>query len=1040
MIAAFTYLSTMEPTASFWDCPEFISTAFKFDVGHPPGAPFFMLLGHFFTLFASDVAHVAVMVNSMSALASAGTILFLFWTITLLAAKVVKKENGEYTLVQGISILCAGMVGALAYTWSDTFWFSAVEGEVYALSSLFTAAVFWAILKWDEHYGEEGASRWLLLIAYLMGLSIGVHLLNLLAIPAIVLVYYFRNHQTENGTTATWKGTIFALLISFALLVFMMYGIIPGVVMVGTWFELAAVNGLGFGFNSGFTFFLVLLFCVLIMGVLTTYKASKQNDNDNTVARIFTIAGITLMGIPFVAGKIWLGIILIVVMVFALLVKKMVRISVLNTVITAVALIAVGYMSFAVIVIRSAANPTMDQNSPDNVFNLKSYLNREQYGDRPLFYGPYYNAEIEWKVEGDNYVPVIKEGDDIWSQKEKDSADEPDKYIVTDKQKEYGYVGEMCTVLPRMYSQQASHISAYKEWGGNTGKQITYENAGRQMEGTVPTMGENLRFFFNYQVAYMYLRYFMWNFSGRQNDIQGYGENNHGMILTGIPFVDSMWEGDYKYLPTVMKENKGRNVYYMLPLLLGLLGMAWQWRRGKSGKQSFWVTMTFFFMTGLAIVLYLNQTPYQPRERDYAYAGSFYAFSIWIGLGLMGLIGLVNKITKGKGEKAVLAVATVAGLLVPVQMASQNWDDHDRSNRFTCRDFGYNYLISCADNAIIFTNGDNDTFPLWYLQEVEGVRRDVRVCNLSYLQTDWYIDQMRRQAYESKPLPISWKRKQYVQGTRDVMYAQNLITDTMELKELIDTYVLNDDLSSDGYAHVPTRHAYVNGVSGSVLKGDSLHGYELSKVYVPLKERTFKHEEMILEMLARNNWERPMYFAVTVGDSYYMGLKKNFQLEGMAYRIVPRERKDGDVMVDTDKMYDNMMNKFRWGGVENGDVYIDENNMRMCLTFRLMWIRLTDALIAEGKIDKAKKALDKCLEVIPGKSVPHDAYSMYIAQNYIKVGEKEKGMRLLAEITKGADEYLVWYSHLPNKRIKRLLEDEAGRNEYIIRFCQSLTN
>ncbi len=1020
-IAAFTYLGTMEPTASFWDCPEFISTAYKFDVGHPPGAPFFMLMGHFFTLFASDVEHVALMVNAMSALASAFTILFLFWTITLLAKKVITPDaEGNYSLGKLVAIMGAGMVGALAYTWSDTFWFSAVEGEVYASSSLFTAVVFWAILKWEEVADEPYANRWLILIAYLMGLSIGVHLLNLLAIPAIALVYYFKKFKP------TVKGTIAALLVSFAVLGVMMYGIIPGIVMVGSWFELFFVNSLGLSFNTGFAFFLVLLFLVLGLGIYTTYTGKHDK-----LARVLFVLGVSLMGMPFIAGSILLGVIIIIaltVMVFAM--SKRFKMSLMNTILVAATVIAVGYSSFAVIVIRSAANPPMDQNSPDNVFSLKSYLNREQYGDRPLFYGPYYNAEIKWIPAGDNSIrPSIQEGDNVWSQKEKVDADEKDQYIITDKQRKYEYVKQFCTLFPRMYSSQGSHVSAYKSWSGDDMKSFEYENAGRSFQGSAPTFGSNLKFFFDYQIMYMYMRYFMWNFSGRQNDIQGYGEIDKGMFLTGIPFIDSIWEGDYDKLPTQMKENKGRNVYYMLPLLLGIIGLVWQLRNGKKGKESFLLTFILFFMTGLAIVLYLNQTPYQPRERDYAYAGSFYAFAIWIGFGMLGIMSLISKLVKKPEVSA--CVASVACLLVPVQMASQNWDDHDRSNRYTCRDFGYNYLISCAPNAIIFTNGDNDTFPLWYLQEVEGVRTDVRVCNLSYLQTDWYIDQMRRQAYDSEPLPISWKRYQYVQGSRDLLYCKNLIDEPMELKYLIDEYVLNDSLLTDGIAYCPAQAAYIP-VDKSKYMAQNPWVKDSSKILdrldVKLPERLYKHEEMIYEMLARNNWERPIYFAVTVGDSYYLGLQNNFQLEGLAYRIIPMNADTVSKGVNTDIMYDNMMNKFRWGGIENPDVYLDENNLRMCRTFRLMFNRLVEALINEGKKDKALKALDYCMKVIPATTVPHDYVSIYLADQYYQLGQTAKGDAIMAAVADSEVENITWFNSLRNSSMKKSVRDDLGHS------------
>lgn len=1048
IIAAFTYLSTMEPTASFWDCPEFIATAFKLDVGHPPGAPFFMLLGHFFTLFASDVTQVAKMVNSLSALASAFTILFLFWTITLMAKKVISPaKDSEYSPSQILSVMGAGVIGALSFAFSDTFWFSAVEGEVYASSSLFTAIVFWAILKWDECADEPYANRWLILIAYLMGLSIGVHLLNLLAIPAIALVYYYRKYNVNV------KGTLIALGISFLILLFMMYGIIPGIVMVASWFELLFVNSFGLPFNSGFAFYLLVLVLILVTAIFLTYR-----KEGTTLSKLVFVLGVTMTGMPFVAGNRLIGFLLIAALLVYLFRAGKVRMDVLNTVLLAVTMVVVGYSSYSVIVIRSAANPPMDQNSPDNVFTLKSYLNREQYGDRPLFYGPFfydgtqdpqsqyqamYGTDIHYlweKIPSGGWHVKSEAKDVVWSAKEKIDSTEKDRYVVTDTTRDYQYVPEYCTVFPRMYSSDANHISAYKEWSGfdgYNGRQIRFNTFGQPAAASIPSFGQNVKFFIGYQVLYMYMRYFMWNFSGRQNDIQGYGQVNQGMCLTGIPFIDSLFEGDYENLPSDMKENRGRNVYFMLPLLLGILGLAYQLAKGSAGKQSFWLTFVFFFMTGLAIVLYLNQTPYQPRERDYAYAGSFYAFGIWIGFGVLGVMTLLRKVVKNPNLTAVFA--TLLCLFVPARMASENWDDHDRSNRYTCRDFGYNYLMSCAPNAVIFTNGDNDTFPLWYLQEVEGVRTDVRVCNLSYLQTDWYIDQMRRDAYDSKALPISWKRYQYVQGTRDVANVEDVVSE-MDAKEAIQNYLLNDDVNL-----IPSRNlnipvnveAYRKEHPDYVGQEDTL----MTSLTLHLGRRLYKHEEMILEMLSQNNWERPIYFSCTVGESYYMGLRNNFQQEGLAYRIVPMQKEGG--IINTNLMYDNMMNKFRWGGLDSGkDIYLDETNLRMCHTFRAMFYILADALLQEsndlrGKNDQlsnqkremALKVLDRCQEVLPDRLIPNDYTSIQLGRLYYRLGSKAKGAKLFSAMGNLAEERINWVENLPaGLRVKssvRNVRDEA---------------
>ncbi len=1024
-IAAFTYLSTMEPTASFWDCPEFIATAFKLEVGHPPGAPFFMLMGRFFTLFASDLQHVAVMVNTLSALASAFTILFLFWTITHLARKMVVREGSEFTLGNLIGIIGAGLVGALAYTFSDTFWFSAVEGEVYASSSFFTAIVFWAILKWEDVANQEHADRWLILIAYLMGLSVGVHLLNLLAIPAIVLVYYFKKFPV------TKKGTIVALGVSFAILGLIMYGIIPGIMLIASWFELLFVNSFGFSFNTGFIFYCILLAIVLIWSIFETFT-----DKSALRSRISFILSVGLLGIPFIGESIWLGIILLGALTAALFIFKKINVRILNTIVLACTAITIGYSSYAMIVIRSTANPPMDQNSPDNVFALKSYLNREQYGDRPLIYGQYYNAEVKREIKGDACYPVLKDEGNIWSPQEKIDENEKDKYIISGKKQKYVYDDAFCTIFPRMYSSTGNHVNAYKDWANITGKQITHSTCGQTQTYTIPTFGENLKFFFDYQVMYMYMRYFMWNFSGRQNDEQGYGEVDKGFFLTGFKFIDSMFAGDQYNLPPDQLNNKGRNVYYMMPFILGILGMFFQLNQRKIGKQSFWLTAILFFMTGLAIVLYLNQTPYQPRERDYAYAGSFYAFTIWIGLGALYLATLIEKVLKNKTIAA--AIATLLCLIVPAQMAAENWDDHDRSNRYTCRDFGYNYLISCAPNAIIFTNGDNDTFPLWYLQEVEGVRRDVRVCNLSYLQTDWYIDQMRREAYESEPLPIKWKRYQYVQGTRDIAYVYDVKQfPEMSVDTAINSFLLNPELLQENNIGVlPTKNLYIPTDTAAAINQGIIKPNETDKLLprldITLKDRIYKHEMMILEMLSQNKWKRPIYFSVTVGDDYYMGLGGNFQLEGLAYRIVPMGQKGGEGAVNTDLMFDNMVHKFRWGNINEPKVYLDENNQRMCRTFRLMFYRLVDALIKEGKNDKALEALDYCMKVIPGTTVRHDYTSSFLGAQYYHLKQNEKGDAVMDSIASNCVKNIVWYNSITSPSMRASVKQDIGQNLAIL--------
>jgi len=1023
-IAAATYLLTKEPTASFWDCPEFITVAYRLEVGHPSGAPFFMLLGRLFSLFASSPKTVAGTVNSLSALASAFTILFLFWTITRLARKLITPTDGKYSLGQTVGILGAGLVGALAYTFSDTFWFSAVEGEVYATSALFTAIVFWAILKWDEVADEEHADRWLILIAYLMGLSIGVHLLNMLTIPALGLVYYFRKFPV------TTKGTIIALFASVGALAALMYALIPGLLLVASWFDLLFVNQFGFPINSG-----VLFYCSLLLGSLAWSIYETFTEKSPIRIQISFILSFTLLGIPFIGESVWLGVLVILGLIAVFYFVKNINVRLLNTMLICFTCIVIGYSSYAMVVIRSMANPPMDQNSPEDIFSLTSYMNREQYGDRPLFYGPYYNAEVKRNVEGDRCVPAIDTVKTLWTLQEKMNPNDKDRYIVSGVKEDYVYDDKFCTIFPRMFSTQESHISAYKDWGEITGKEITYNTCGQEGTATIPTFAENLRFFFTYQVGFMYGRYFMWNFVGRQNDMQGYGQIDKGNFITGIPFIDNILVGNQSNLPPEQLNNKGRNVYYLLPLLLGIIGLIWQLNRGKKGLESFWLVGIIFFMTGVAIVIYLNQTPYQPRERDYAFGGSFYAFSIWIGLGVLALAQLIEKGLKNKAVAATLA--TLVCLIIPAQMASQNWNDHDRSGRYTCRDFGYNYLISCAPNAIIFTNGDNDTFPLWYLQEVEGVRRDVRVCNLSYLQTDWYIDQMRREAYESKPLPITWKRYQYVQGTRDMAQVYDLPQfPSMDVKTAIHDFVLNPQLLSNGVAAFPTSNLVLPIDKEEVLKvgavkpefKDSI----LPQLKIKLGSRVLKHELMILEMLSQNNWKRPIYFSVTVGDDYYMGLGDNFQLEGLAYRIVPMGRKGSGGRVDTDLMFDNMIHKFKWGGIENPKVYLDENNLRMCKTFRLMFYQLVDALIKEKKNAKALVALDYCMKVIPSKTVSNDYYSALLASQYYTLGKPQKGDAIMEDLASNCVKNISWYSSLSSQKMIDASKKDVEQNIRIL--------
>ena len=1056
VVAAFTYCSTVEPTASFWDCPEFILTGYKLEIGHPPGAPFFMLVANLFSQFASDPSQVAYWVNIMNALMSAGCILFLFWSITHLVKKLVCPDDEQMNLGKLITIMGSGLVGALAYTWSDTFWFSAVEGEVYAFSSLFTAVVFWLILKWENVANEPHSDRWLILIAYLTGLSIGVHLLNLLCIPAIVLVYYYKKNPN-----ADLKGSLLALAGSAMLVAVVLYGIVPGVVKVGGWFELLFVNNLGMPFNTGVFVYILLLAAAIVWGVYESYtEKSRKRMN---ISFLVTIA---MLGIPFYGygtGSIVIGLIVLGVLgayLFAKLdAKWQISARTLNTALLCIMMIMVGYSSYALIVIRSSANTPMDQNSPEDIFTLGEYLGREQYGSRPLFYGETYASKPALKEVDGGCVYDVIEGAPVYQRKEKESADEKDSYEVVRHKTEYKYAQNM--FFPRMWSGprngMTTHAKFYEDWlGGIEGRTVPYDQCGEMLMVKIPTQWENIKFFFSYQVNFMYWRYFMWNFAGRQNDIQGNGEIEHGNWITGIPFIDNILVGNQEFLPSDLKNNKGHNVFFCLPLILGLIGLFWQAYKGEKGIQQFWVVFFLFFMTGLAIVLYLNQTPMQPRERDYAYAGSFYAFAIWIG---MGVAGMASWLEKKIGEKPAAILATVLGLFVPVQMVSQTWDDHDRSGRYVASEFGQNYLNTLSEegNPIIFTNGDNDTFPLWYNQEVEGNRTDVRVCNLSYLQTDWYIDQMKRDAYDSPAVPIEWSRLEYVQGHNEAVpvrpemmkaieefYRQNPAEaakefgdNPYELKNILRHWVREPKI---GQQVIPTDSVVIKLDKEAIKRSgmmipDSLHGEipEYMSISLKGKRMLYKSELMMLEMLANTNWERPMYMAITVGTENHLNLGDNFMQEGLAYRITPFNTTKLNARLDSEKMYDNLMHKFKFGGIDKDGIYLDETVLRMCMTHRRMFTQVATQLIKEGKDEKALKALDYCQQVIPSKNVPHDYAwgSSEMVDAYIELDEYAKAESILEEMANKAVEYITWYLSLDDERLA-LSYDNCIRNFYIL--------
>ena len=1065
LIAATVYCMTIEPTASFWDCPEFITTGYKLEVGHPPGAPFFMLVANLFSQFASDASTVAKMVNYMSALMSGACILFLFWSITHLVRKLVVTDENNITRGQMVTIMGSGLVGALAYTFSDTFWFSAVEGEVYAFSSLFTAVVFWLILKWEDVANEPHSDRWLILIAYLTGLSIGVHLLNLLCLPAIVLVYYYKKVPNANA-----KGSLLALLASGILVAAVLYGIVPGIVKVGGWFELLFVNTLGMSFNTGVIVYIILLAACLIWGIYESY--TERNKARMALSFILTIA---MLGIPFYGhgtSSVVIGVIVIAALWLYLrpktqaAVKEKLRVSArtLNTSLLCTMMIVIGYSSYALIVIRSTANTPMDQNSPEDIFTLGEYLGREQYGTRPLFYGPAFTSQVALDVKDGYCEPRIKYNGTKFIRKEKATPEEKDSYIEIPGRIEYEYAQNM--LFPRMYS--SAHTQQYQAWQDIKGYDVPYDKCGNMIMVNMPTQWENIKFFFSYQLNWMYWRYFMWNFAGRQNDIQGSGEIEHGNWITGISFIDNWLVGDQSLLPAELRDNKGHNVFYCLPLLLGIIGLLWQAYRGQKGIQQFWVVFFLFFMTGIAIVLYLNQTPSQPRERDYAYAGSFYAFAIWIGMGVAGLIQTADKRMRKQDYKeageasdanafvpsstCALVISFVC-LLVPIQMASQTWDDHDRSDRYMARDFGQNYLMSLQEsgNPIIYTNGDNDTFPLWYNQETEGFRTDARTCNLSYLQTDWYIDQMKRPAYDSPSLPITWDRMEYVEGTNeyipiqpeykksiDHLYAEaekqaldgnqealvnvkkEFGDNPYELKNILKHWIRapkDKDLKvipTDSIVIKVDKEAVRR--SGMMIPGDSIPDY----MHISLKGKPalYKTELLMLEMLYPANWERPIYIAVSVGRENQLNMENHFVQEGLAYRFTPFDTGKTGVTIDSEKMYDNLMNKFKFGGIDKPGIYIDENAMRMCHSHRRIFSQLVQQLMREGKKDKAKAALDYAEKMIPAYNVSYDWQNgaVQMAEAYYQLGQTDKADEMMKALADKAIEYLTWYLSLDNNR------------------------
>ena len=965
-IAATVYCLTVEPTASLWDCSEFIISAYKLEIGHPPGAPFFMITANLFSQFASDPSQVAYMVNIMSALLSAACIMLLFWTVSHLMRRLVC-GYGEVGLVQDLLMIeGSALVGAFACMFSDSFWYSAVEAEVYAYSSFLTALVFWLILKWEDEADNPDSNRWILLISYLIGLSIGVHLLNLLCIPAMVLVYYFR----KTKKTTMW-GVCKALVVSFILLGGILYGLIPGVLWLAGRAELLAVNLLGLPFNSGLAGFILLLSVLIVWGLICWHGTRR-----------FVLSCVTL--------------------------------------------ILVGFSCYGVILVRSSANPPMDENSPEDVFALKRYLNREQYEDNPLFYGPTYKAKPEYERKGDFMVAKRKEGETIYRK-----SDKTGRYMDVGKKIEHVYDQNM--LFPRMHSSR--HARAYEQWMGG-------------VEG--PTMKENIGFFVSYQLYYMYIRYFLWNFVGRQNDIPGNGETEHGNWITGIDVIDGLLLGcDMNKLPSDLKENKGRNVYYALPLLLAILGIWWQRRKGELGRNQCLITFWLFFMTGVAIVLYLNQTPLQARERDYSYAGSFYAFCIWIGLGTGAVVSLLRRLRFGELSSVIAGVLLC--LLVPIQMGCLTWDDHDRSGRYTCRDFGQNYLESAPKegNPIIFCNGDNDTFPLWYMQEVEGKRTDARVCNLSYASADWYIDQMLRPAYDSPALPLGWETEDYSYGNNDAVRIEPELHDRVlalyerephtlrrilgeepfDMANILRHWVFN---RTDGMSEEDVRlRQYVKALACGredewetldirCVPTDTAFVMQKSGEKMPLSfagmDMLLKSDLLILQLLVNDDETRPLYLTTSMNIDERPYLKPHLVQEGLLYHIVPSDTAEMETRVNVERLYENIMANFSYGGLSAGNVYADYDVRKMAYGHQHKMATLIDALLEQGDNERAMAVVRKWQKEMPQQVVSYDAAALSMLRCLYHTGHYAEADTLAGEMLSRSLEWLEWIDTLRAER------------------------
>ncbi|MFZ9731976.1 MAG: DUF2723 domain-containing protein [Schleiferiaceae bacterium] len=971
VVALVTYTLTLEPTVSFWDCGEYITTSVKLEVGHPPGAPVFQLVANVMSQLAlGDVTQQAYWVNFTSGLSSALSIPFLFWTITMLAKKLVR---GEESLGQNIAVLGSGLVGALAFTWSDSFWYSAVEGEVYAMSSFFTAAAFWAALKWEASADHDlRANRWLLLVAYLTGLSVGVHILVFLTIPAVVMIYFYKSYPK-----VTWKTWVVANAVSVFVLALVFAVIIPVILRLFGFFEITAVNSLGLPKNTGSVLMVLALVAGVYFGIRWAVKTNR----------------------PLVEQAI-LGVVMLLI----------------------------GYSSFVVLAIRSNANTPIDENNPEDAMSLLAYYNREQYGDWPVLYGQSFNSKLDSRKPYTDGSPSY-----LYSET-------TGKYeVVNDgKAAKPNYAKSDVGFFPRMWSDQADHVQNYQRiFGANPDKKITF--------------AEHFRYFMDYQVGQMWFRYFMWNFAGRQNDDQNRYELINGNWMTGIDFIDEMRLGPQSNLPDSMQKQEGRNYYYALPLLLGLLGL---WFQAKRDQRNAWVITLLFLFTGLAIVVYTNHKPFEPRERDYAFVGSFYVFAIWVGLGVVALYELLAKYR----STALALGVTVLTLGIPTLMVAENWDDHDRSNRYTARDIAKMYLDSCEPNAILFTNGDNDTFPLWYVQEVEGYRTDVRIVNLSLLNTDWYIDMMKRKFYDSDPVPFTFEKSEYVQGTRDVLYFQDMgLKGRWYVQDFLDYAKRSDDGvmftafagtdSPKKLPFFPMKNFRVPINKADVMKAGLATDSAAIPDYIDWNwgsSIVAKRDLMLIDLIAHNDWSRPIYFSTTVGSSAsaFFWLQDYLQLEGLAYRFVPFATPGAGNgfefgAVNTEKCYNLMVNpegvqgKFNFGNMEVPNVFLDETVRRSTFNLRATYARTANALARAGQNEKALEVLNTATAKMPVSKLGYDYFTLGLIEGYYVAGDATTAAAMVEGFTTDIKQRLDYFGQFKGKQARQVRSEVEANLQYL---------